>query len=260
MRCEKCGVDDPFPFVCSYCGKPFCADHRLPESHDCSDLWMARPPSQVSPPPRQGRKFFDHTDRVNSPRRVYWFSRTELEHLGLGTLLVTLVALSFTGSFLPNQITLSLALIFAASFLLHEMAHKFVAQRNRLWSEFRLTMFGALLTLISIFSPFKIIAPGAVMISGRADVSMIGKTSFAGPLTNVLLGFGFWILSFYTQSPFASVFRWGAEVNGILAIFNLIPFGVLDGRKIMSWNFKVWAIGLALSATLLIVNNFLSSP
>jgi len=27
-----------FPFECTYCGKLFCAEHRLPESHQCSNL------------------------------------------------------------------------------------------------------------------------------------------------------------------------------------------------------------------------------
>ena len=26
------------PFTCSYCGKDFCSDHRLPEKHECEEL------------------------------------------------------------------------------------------------------------------------------------------------------------------------------------------------------------------------------
>lgn len=35
--CAKCGKDS-MSFTCSYCGKSFCSDHRLPENHDCDKL------------------------------------------------------------------------------------------------------------------------------------------------------------------------------------------------------------------------------
>ena len=37
MKCYECGKDlVAFSgFECSYCGKTFCAEHRLPESHHC---------------------------------------------------------------------------------------------------------------------------------------------------------------------------------------------------------------------------------
>lgn len=259
MRCEKCGVEEPFPFVCSYCGKPFCGDHRLPENHDCEKLWMAKPPAKEAQPSRQqGQQPFQLSGWLTGQPNKYWFSSTELKHLAVGTLLVAFVALNFTGSFIPTQLTILLTLIFTASFLLHEIAHKFTAQRNGMWSEFRLTLFGALLTAISIISPLKLIAPGAVVMSGRTDLRTIGKISFAGPLTNIVLGFSFWTLSLLSADPATRfIFSWGAEVNAILAVFNLIPFGVLDGQKVMAWNLKVWGVGISLAVALLLLNRII---
>jgi len=37
-KCAYCGKEVLFPFVCTYCGKTFCAEHRLPESHQCPNL------------------------------------------------------------------------------------------------------------------------------------------------------------------------------------------------------------------------------
>jgi Zn-dependent protease len=34
----------------------------------------------------------------------------------------------------------------------------------------------------------------------------------------------------------------GFSINGWLALFNLIPFGVLDGAKILQWNGIVWLV------------------
>jgi hypothetical protein len=37
-KCKKCGKEVVLPFTCTYCGKAFCDEHRLPESHECNKL------------------------------------------------------------------------------------------------------------------------------------------------------------------------------------------------------------------------------
>ncbi|MFQ3307794.1 MAG: membrane associated rhomboid family serine protease [Candidatus Nanohaloarchaea archaeon] len=36
-ECAECGKET-MSFTCSYCGKSFCSDHRLPENHDCQKM------------------------------------------------------------------------------------------------------------------------------------------------------------------------------------------------------------------------------
>ena len=36
--CAICGEGTTLPFRCKFCGGLFCADHRLPENHNCSGL------------------------------------------------------------------------------------------------------------------------------------------------------------------------------------------------------------------------------
>ncbi|MFZ3059666.1 MAG: rhomboid family intramembrane serine protease [Candidatus Methanoperedens sp.] len=36
--CDYCGFKDPLPFTCKFCGRTYCYNHRLPESHDCAGL------------------------------------------------------------------------------------------------------------------------------------------------------------------------------------------------------------------------------
>ncbi len=174
--------------------------------------------------------------------RRFWFSSTELKHLTIGTLLVLGVGLSyfaFTGFVSSWLILIGLTIAFTWSFLLHEIAHKFAAQHFQLWAEFRLTMQGALITLISIFlpPPFKIISPGAVMISGFATGETVGKTALAGPLTNIFISFVCVLIAAVAEEIFWIV----AFINAFLAAFNLIPFGIIDGLKIYHWNRMVWA-------------------
>ena len=46
----------------------------------------------------------------------------------------------------------------------------------------------------------------------------------------------------------------GASFNAWIAMFNLLPFGVLDGQKIFDWNKVVWACTMASTMALFITS------
>jgi Zn-dependent protease len=147
----------------------------------------------------------------------------------------------------------SFAVIMTASVLTHEMAHKIMAQRRGLWAEFRLVTWGVVLTFVSIFLPFRMIAPGAMMISGSPNGDDIVKISLAGPATNIILSAGILGIAFtLLPSTFASMLFFIAYINAFLAVFNLIPFGILDGYKVFSFNKKLWALAFISSLILTI--------
>jgi Zn-dependent protease len=154
------------------------------------------------------------------------------------------------------EILLSLAIIFTPAFLLHEIAHKLSAQRYGLWAEFRLTLFGALITLLSMipFAFFKIISPGAVMIAGTITRKQAGKTALAGPLTNITLSTVFTPVAIGTSGTIAIITGFGAWINAIIAIFNLIPFSIMDGLKVFRWNKVAWILAFAASLILTVVS------
>jgi hypothetical protein len=37
-KCEHCGKEVALPYECSFCGRYFCIEHRLPENHNCPNL------------------------------------------------------------------------------------------------------------------------------------------------------------------------------------------------------------------------------
>jgi Zn-dependent protease len=153
---------------------------------------------------------------------------------------------------LKPEILAILAIIFALTFLLHELAHKLSAQHFGLWAEFRLTLFGALITALSIFLPlFKIVSPGAVMIAGSIDRETAGKTAIAGPLTNIILSTIILTFALYNLDPgIQTVVMLSAAWNAWIALINLIPFGLLDGVKVFMWNKTVWSTAFILSIAL----------
>jgi Zn-dependent protease len=269
MNCQKCGQEVLMPFQCPYCGGQFCGEHRLPENHACPRLGLAHSQRQESvadgfTPRRDSYQYsisFGQPPR-QTKGRVYMSPR-EIKHLLPAALLIAAIGVSIVlynqwfGSNLYGMqywgwtAIAVFAVLLTFSFLIHEIAHKVVAQQNGLWAEFRLTMWGAIITAVSIVLPFKLISPGAVMISGPARLKEVGKISVAGPSTNMILAALFLGLGLFTDSyVYAGVFLMVAFVNATMAVFNLIPFGILDGYKIYSWNKKAWVLAFAVAVVL----------
>jgi Zn-dependent protease len=179
-------------------------------------------------------------------------SKTELLHLVVATLLVTAVGLSLNDY---RRISWQFLAIFISAFLVHELAHKFLAQYYGSWAEFRAQVYGLIITAISALPimPFKFIAPGAVMV-GLTDRNKFGRVALIGPLTNLAMGFSF--LMFVYLYPYHSYLYAGASFNAWIAMFNLLPFGVLDGQKIFEWNKIAWGCTMATTMALFIVAHF----
>ena len=132
-------------------------------------------------------------------------------------------------------------------FLLHEIGHKFMAQKYGVWAEFRAntTMLG--LAIIMSFFGFIFLAPGAVMMKGHVGNSRLGRVAMMGPLINIILAliFGIFFIIFMKEFLF-----YGFMINAWLALFNMLPFGMFDGYKIIKWNKAVYGIMLFVSAVL----------
>ena len=148
-------------------------------------------------------------------------------------------------------------LIYGLAFIMHELAHKFMAQRFGYWAEFQINRQGLMLTLISLISPLKIIAPGAVMIGNIASWDHYGKVSVAGPATNVAMGLLCFIAGILTNSSLVYNLAYvGMSINASLALFNLIPIGIFDGAKIIKWNKIVWLAAVIAAGILYLITVF----
>lgn len=179
-------------------------------------------------------------------------SKTELLHLAVAAILVTAVGLSLNGY---RHFSWQFLAMFVSAFLVHELAHKFLAQYYGSWSEFRAQVYGLVITAISALPimPFKFIAPGAVMV-GLTDRNKFGRVALVGPLTNLVMGFSF-LVSAHLY-PYHSFLFAGASFNAWIALFNLLPFGVLDGQKIFDWNKIAWGCTMATTMALFIIAHF----
>ncbi len=192
----------------------------------------------------------------------YSVKTREIVHL-LASLIVLTIAFSYPSTN-PQRLAI-VALGVGSGFLLHELAHKFTAQRYGYYADYEASLSGLALALGLSFitgGSFVFAAPGAVII--RKNFGLVsfsnGKElayiSVSGAVMNLILALLFFISSFFTM-PFSlayRILRTGAFINVFLAGFNMIPFAPLDGAKVWRHNPVLWmVVGIAIIILLLLI-------
>ena len=94
-QCDECGRHENLPYQCRRCGGTFCAEHRLPENHDCAGLDGWNDPSgvfdsgfddSVDNRGGRGRKALDRLTSTGGPLGYF---RNNLTFVFLGLMWVT---------------------------------------------------------------------------------------------------------------------------------------------------------------------------
>ena len=143
-------------------------------------------------------------------------------------------------------------------FLAHELAHKFVAQRHHAWAEFRMSPAGLAFSVLTASFGFLFAAPGATVVGGMNDLREWGRTSLAGPMTNLVFSAVFLAGAVaasvsHLSAAVVGALLWLTFFNGWFATFNLLPFGPLDGAKVMRWSRTTWVGAIAICGAMTIV-------
>ncbi len=203
----------------------------------------------------------------------FWhFSKTEIRDLTISLAAFSLgLSFMFNGGILGGMLELGPALLltipiyfllglvaFGPAFIVHELAHKFVARHYGCWAEFRADPNGLRTgVLIAFFIGFLFMAPGAVMVAGNVNRSQNGRIALAGPFSNLVL----WAIALPAFILFQEgwlgeiIFLWMAA-NSILGAFNMLPFGPLDGKKIKTWSEPVFWSFIAIFLGLIYLTMF----
>lgn len=286
--CSLCGKED-LCFTCPYCNGVFCAEHRLPESHGCPSLHLARDHARrriiesFSPVPME--EVYEEPDNRRGHRQKrrgsqHRFSSTEIKHLLISTILVILVSISIMGrpplGFVNGFFIIAQSVIagywwfpvaviglFLVSFMVHEFAHKFTAQHYGLWSEFRMTTQGYYLSAMAILFSIPIFGTGVMYSAGTRSLREDGKINMAGPLSNAILATLF-VIAFLleyaitggTISVLRLVFTYAIQLNAVLAAFNMIPIPPFDGATVIKWNRIAWGALMLYLVFMLILGYF----
>lgn len=194
------------------------------------------------------------------------FSKTETKDLSIAIIVITLLFayLYSNGTFgmMIYLIPISLVTI-GLSFILHELGHKYVAQKYGFFAEFRKWNTGLLIAIITGLFGFIFLAPGAVYIGSYTGIitdEENGKISIAGPIVNIILAVIFLLIEislkpFFLLSSSLSTYLMitamiGFHINSFLALFNLLPIPMLDGSKVMKWNLPLWIVSIVVAGLL----------
>ena len=190
------------------------------------------------------------------------FSAVEVQHLlrAWGAISLAFAILNSRGLHLTAAFAFAVAIsaiTVGVGFLLHELMHKYFAQKYGCRAEFRAFDFMLLVSLVMSFFGFIFAAPGGVFISGHVNTARSGRISAAGPATNIVLAALFLGVLLAARSLALSplllqVAKYGASINAWLGVFNLLPFLGLDGSKVMYWNMKVYGVMLALALGMMV--------
>ncbi|MBR3139696.1 MAG: site-2 protease family protein [Methanobrevibacter sp.] len=191
---------------------------------------------------------------------MFKFTFDEIRDLMIAFLVISLcfgIAQSGKNTDVLMQILPIIMVGVGLGFILHELGHKFVSMHYGYWAEFKLWPQGLLLALITSFFGIVFAAPGAVYTYANFMTDEInGKISVAGPVVNIILALIFLLIasSIYTQAFHSqdlvlifNICAVGFSVNSYLAVFNLIPFGNLDGSKVLNWNAGIWVITIGIA-------------
>ena len=196
----------------------------------------------------------------------------ETTHL-VASLVVLTVAFAYPSTE-PTMLAV-IALSVGSGFILHELGHKFTAQRYGYTAVYEASPMGLLLAVfLKLVTGIVFAAPGAVMIRKRQSYYATDaerhydmltqsretwKIALAGPLINVVLAVVFMGILFISDSDLMkTIGLYGAYVNVFLAGFNMIPFGPLDGAKVFKHNPAMWGfVGLPLVLMFLILSGFI---
>jgi len=221
--------------------------------------------------------------------RIWHFSDEEKRHLGLAMAAFTL-ALGFMSvggmwgisrlgiSSWVIQMLLSMPVFLLAigpAFLFHEIGHKIIAKKNGCWAEFRADPKGLRFGIfLSFFIGVLFMAPGAVMVAGLVTRRQNGHIAIAGPLVNFglfLIGIPLWGLilgltgafdadisstqylvggQLIWQKMLIDAGRYWIGANLALGLFNMIPWGPLDGLKVKDWSENAFYITISVFAIL----------
>jgi Zn-dependent protease len=134
-------------------------------------------------------------------------------------------------------------------FVLHELAHRMLARSYGAEAHFVADNGWLLLSILVAFAGMFIAAPGAVWHRGVQTQQQSGIIALAGPVTNMVLALLFFVpLVVFDLSGFwGTLFFVGYQINAWLGLFNMIPFGPFDGKKVLDWSQTAFGITIVIA-------------
>lgn len=149
--------------------------------------------------------------------------------------------------------------IVGLSLVAKEMAQKGTSRALESHATYHMWSPGIIISVLSSFLGVVFAAVGGMRIAseyteraGRWQINLspkqMGIIASIGPLMSLGLGMSMLMLSPLVPAVLGeNLFIIGAEINALLALFSMVPFGPIDGSKVLRWNSVIWLFIAAMS-------------
>lgn len=137
------------------------------------------------------------------------------------------------------------------AFVVHELAHKIIAQYYKCIAEFKANNTMLIAAILMAFLGFVLASPGAVYIKGFVTRAQNGIISLAGPVSNLVMALLF-IPIMYLPGLYGVIGYFGVFINSFIGLFNMIPFMPFDGAKVWIWNKTYYVVTVIMLLSLTI--------
>ncbi|MCE7735316.1 MAG: hypothetical protein GPJ54_10595 [Candidatus Heimdallarchaeota archaeon] len=248
MECNYCKDNVSMPFTCSLCSQKHCSKHRLPETHECTNVGVYNTDSyrkQKLAKSRLPRNVIS-TDSISSGggygvgRGNYWSSgdrNKDVLYAGLLIGFVSIMRFIFDLSLvlIPGVMIFSIFGMFSIYFVRRRSAKAY-----GLDTRFMFWPIGIALTLIfSLFRSFWILI-GYFFIEGEGTLESRGRIGIISTLTSMGVFFvGQIIIAIF---PFMedTGFIIPSGIFLLISLLNMIPLWGLDGQHLLAWEPKYY--------------------
>jgi Zn-dependent protease len=183
---------------------------------------------------------------ANIFKKPIFFSFSLLEVI-VGIFSVSLLGITFLYVDKLPFIVFNIALfIFIAgiTWIIHELAHYYFANRYGTQTELRFWGIGSLaLVLTTLLFGVAFGSPARIIInnSDKLEKNKIGIINLAGPIISLVLSIIFALLILLGRD-YAFIGVRGLPISMIACVFSLIPIEPMEGKKVLEWNEEIWAL------------------
>jgi Zn-dependent protease len=134
-------------------------------------------------------------------------------------------------------------LVAGVAIIVHDLTHRYVAWKYGAVTEYQFWFLGTAIMFITAFF-FRVVyaMPARLSIndSDKLSTRQQAMVYCSGPLVSVLM-FGIFMLLVPLGGFAATIGLLGASMNLLSAVYSLMPFKPMDGRKVLKWKWPVWA-------------------
>lgn len=153
----------------------------------------------------------------------------------------------FISAFLLTTVIVGLSLV------AKEMSQKGTARALESHATYEMWSPGIIISILSSFLGIVFAAVGGMRLAseyteraGRWQINLspkqMGIIASIGPLMSLSIGMSLLMLSpvLPTFGLERNIYFIGAEINALIALFSMVPFGPVDGNKVLRWNITIW--------------------